>query len=161
MGRVDLSVPELIPTPSPLWHLSIFTRVVTVLQRQQAAGRFTLQSEAYRLQAPSARRGDIGLAVQVSISEEENSELLQGLRGAGTSFGVVTGVTFKLYALCCWISAPAQVPGFAAATVATDGDRSAGECRHDTCNIAWHGGWIACWQPHQRCVSRTWLGLQH
>ena len=42
-----------------------------------------------------------GLAVQISISEDENSGLLPGLRGAGTSFGIVTEVTFKLYVPCC------------------------------------------------------------
>ena len=35
--------------------------------------------------------------MQITVSESSNSELLQGVRGAGTAFGVVTEVTFQLY----------------------------------------------------------------
>ncbi len=35
--------------------------------------------------------------LQIEISSSVNSELLAGLRGAGTVFGVVTEITFQLF----------------------------------------------------------------
>ena len=35
--------------------------------------------------------------VQIEVSSTENTELLEGLKGAGTALGIVTEMTFQLY----------------------------------------------------------------